>query len=511
MKYDVIVVGAGSAGCAAATRLSEDPSRSVLLLEAGPDYPEMERLPDELKYGHTRDAETRGAAHNWSLRGTINDTQGEIHVAQGRVVGGSGAINGQVLLRGLTQDFDDYAALGNDEWSYVNVLPYYRRMETDQDIRDDFHGSDGPLPVLRRAHDPLAPIQAALRQACIAAGFPETYDMNGPDSTGVGAIPMNNPEGIRMSVALSHLSTARHRLNLTIRGNVLARRVAFEGNRAIGVEVESGGEIYTVEADEIVLCGGGLRSSHLLLLSGVGPAEHLQSLGIPVVRDLPGVGQNLRNHPSVGVQLMAKEGVRLVTDNPGTRIALRYTAEGSPYPNDVMITTSSVFASLSGEVIPDEGFRFSCALELPMSAGELRLSSADPNVQPEFNYHYLEHPLDRERLRSAIRLCVRLLESEPYRDLLATRVAPTDEELASDDLLDAYMLRTVGTARHVSGTCKMGPASDPMAVVDQGLRVHGLEGIRVADPSILPNVVRANTNATAIMIGERVSDLVATG
>ena len=314
-----------------------------------------------------------------------------------------------------------------------------------------------------------------------------------------------------MSAALTHLNPARHRLNLTVRPQVLARRVVFEGKRAVGVEVESGGEVFTVYGEEIVLSAGGLKSPHLLMLSGVGPAEQLQDLGIPVVRELPGVGQNLRNHPSASAAFRAKDEVDLPVDAHYVRVALRYTAAGSEHRNDVMIMTNASFVTLTGEDLPDRTVRVSCALEMPAGYGELRVVSTDPTVQPEFDYRYLEEPWDRERLREAVRLCVQLIESEAYREIRAERIAPTDAELADDDLLDAYLFRTQGTSRHVSGTCKMGPAADAMAVVNQYGQVHGLPGLRVADAAIIPYLTRANTNATALLIGEMVADFIKDG
>jgi choline dehydrogenase len=507
MKYDVVIVGAGSAGCVLATRLSDNPNRSVLLLESGPDYPDFETYPDDLKYGYDQTASAVDAPHNWSFSGKPTEEQGvTMPVPRGRVVGGSSAINGQVLLRGVPEDYDNWASWGNDEWSFVKTLPYFRKLETDTDIRDDFHGFDGPIPVRRHKRETWLPAQVAFYQACRDGGYPDDPDMNHPDSSGVGPIPMNNPDGIRMSTALTYLNPVRHRLNLTVRPNVTVRRIIFEGNRATGVEVESGNERFVVEADELIISSGGIGSPQLLMLSGVGPAGHLRELGIPVQYDLPGVGQNLRDHPNVRVPVKVKKDFPLDSAAPRTQVALRYTAKGSSDRNDMQILQSSFSSPMGGDPLEGEGIRFTCILELAVGAGELKLASTDPHEQPLLDYRYLQDPWDRERMREGVRLCLDLMENDGYKDIVEECMSPTPDDLVSDENLDQWLLRNVSTTQHISGTCKMGPDSDPMAVLDQYCHVRGLEGLRVVDVSVLPDCIRANTNATTIMIAERVAD-----
>ncbi|MCI0788880.1 MAG: mycofactocin system GMC family oxidoreductase MftG, partial [Chloroflexi bacterium] len=510
MRYDVVIIGGGSAGCTLAARLSEDRNRSVLLLEAGPDYPDLERLPDELKLGHRQEASDINSPFNWAYLGQgTTEQKTPMQVARGKVIGGSGSVNGQVFLRGLPEDYDDWAAEGNDEWSFVNLLPFFRKLETDLDVRDDFHGIDGPIPVWRLPREQWLPVNEAFHQATVAAGFFEDPDMNNPDSTGTGAMPMNNPDGIRISASLAYLNPNRRRLNLTIKADVLAHRIIFDGDRAVGVDVESRGEMFIVEGSEIILCAGGIASPQLLLLSGVGPAAHLRELGIPLVKDLPGVGQNLRDHPLVTVELEPRDGVRLATVEPRIQTGLRYTAQGSKSRNDMQLFPSSFTGLRAGDPLqgrsPDrpQGMRITCILKLADSAGELTLNSADPADPPRLEYRYFETEWDRRRMREAIHLSLNLLEHPAFGPLVERRLSPTGDDLATDDALDAWLRQNVATTQHTSGTCKMGPESDPMAVVDQRCRVRGLRNLRVVDLSICPNVVRANTNATAIVIAER--------
>ena len=495
--YDYIVVGAGSSGAALAARLSEDADRSVLLLEAGPDYATTDATPHDLRYAHRVSV----VDHDWGF--TANATPDrEVYYPRGRVTGGSSAVNGTLAIRGTPEDFDEWAALGNEGWSWEDCLPFFRKLEHDLDASGDFHGKNGPLPVVRwRPEEMRRPGQAFI-DVCQEFGFPYAEDFNDPEATGVSPMAQNRNADTRISTAMAYLEPIRNRLNLTIRGGCLVNRVLIEDGRATGVEVDSDGEMQTVRGRNVVLSAGAIMSPPILVRSGIGAREDVEAVGATLVRELPGVGRNLIDHPLCSVVWRSKPGVSVMPDPP-VQTMLRYTASGGE-TNDMQVYMVNHFPGREGN------FALLVILQRPKSRGRLHFESADYRAQPRIELNFFSDPEgdDVRRLREGLQLSQRMGEHPAIAQYAEALQTPSAEVLADNDALDAYVRANGSHNFHPVGTAKMGPASDPGAVVDAQCRVHGVEGLRVVDASIMPEIVRANTNLTCIMIGERVAALV---
>ena len=499
MNVDELVVGAGAGGAVVAARLSEDSSRNVLLLDAGPDYGSLETTPADLK-----DPWISLSEHDWGYTARTGERQ--MPYPRGRVVGGSTSVNAAVAARGTTEDFDLWVANGCDEWGFPAVLPYYMKLENEPGGDPTYHGRSGPIWITRPGREQWQPISVAFAECLAGMGHDVLDEHNEPGRTGVAPCSFNIHDSIRWSVSAGYLADARTRPNLLIRGGVLVDRVIIENGVAVGVEAIFEGRREVIRAQRVTVAGGSIGTPGILQRSGIGPETLLRDLGIEVKVALEGVGANLMDHSAAGAAAIARRGFQ---HDPTVYFEM-FFRHGPRAMALLTLFDPRPLGQFFGDPHGPPVISITAGTWRPQSRGQVRITGTDPAAAPDIALNFLDHPDDLRLTVDGVRSALEVLRNAPMKEFVETIVSPDPATEESDEALADLAGSTCGTGYHPVGTARMGREGDADAVCDQHGRVKGVNRLRVADASLMPIIVTAPTNLTAIMIGERIADWMAT-